>query len=53
MDQATAQLIRAATGEVPHTYRGACPDALEGFTTRDPDCPACQAITATEAPTHD
>ncbi len=37
--------VRAiATGELRHAFNGMCPDAVEGASTRDPDCPACQAL---------
>lgn len=38
------QLIDAATGKIAHIYAGFCPDELEGFDSRDPDCPACQIL---------
>lgn len=41
-------LVKVATNEVSHTYNGQCPDDLEGFAVRDPDCPACQAIVQAE-----
>lgn len=39
-----AALERVATGEVRHLHNGLCPDAIEGFESRDPNCPACQVI---------
>lgn len=42
-------LVKVATNEVSHAYNGQCPDGLEGFVVRDPDCPACQAILQAEA----
>lgn len=41
-------LVAVATGQVDHVYMGQCPDKIEGHTTRDHDCPACQAIMAAE-----
>lgn len=41
-------LVKVATNEVSHAYNGQCPDDLEGFAVRDPDCPACQAIMQAE-----
>ncbi|NKI68897.1 hypothetical protein GN109_05645 [Collimonas pratensis] len=38
-------LIDAATGKIAHIYAGFCPDELEGYDTRDPECPACQILT--------
>lgn len=37
-------LARVADGTVPHVFNGMCPDAVEGHDSRDPDCPACQAL---------
>ena len=31
-------LIAVATGEIEHTCDGLCPDRIEGFDSRDPDC---------------
>lgn len=43
---AVADLVAIATDARPHTYSdGLCPDRVEGPDTRDPECPACQAIT--------
>lgn len=42
-------LVKVATNEVSHANNGQCPDDLEGFAVRDPDCPACQAIMQAEA----
>jgi hypothetical protein len=33
-----------AAGRVEHRYMGGCPDALEGYEVRDPDCPACAVL---------
>lgn len=27
-----------------HMYRGACPDEVNGWVARDPECPACRAL---------
>jgi hypothetical protein len=27
-----------------HMYNGLCPDSIEGWETRDPECPACTAL---------
>ena len=37
-------LCHVATGQTPHVYNGMCPDALEGHSVRDDECPACKAI---------
>lgn len=42
-------LIEVAVGKVQHLYRGTCPDAIEGFDSRDPHCPACRVLTAAQA----
>lgn len=39
-----AELERVATGQVLHRHNGLCPDAVEGFNSRDPECPACQIL---------
>jgi len=44
-----ARLLAVATGKIPHLYEGRCPDYVNGPESRDPDCPACQAIAAAEA----
>ena len=38
------KLIAVATGEIDHTGDGLCPDRIEGFDSRDPDCPACKIL---------
>jgi hypothetical protein len=43
------ELLKVATNETRHVYMGLCPDELEGHNSRDPDCPACQAIANAEA----
>ena len=45
----SASLFDVATGKTPHLYAGRCPDSVNGPDSRDPDCPACQAIAAAEA----
>ena len=40
-----AELIAVATGEIDHTGNVLCPDPIEGFDSRDPDCPACKILT--------
>ena len=47
-----ARLFDVATGKIPHLYAGLCPDSVNGPESRDPDCPACQAIAAAEAQQH-
>ena len=32
------KLIAVATGEIKHAGNGLCPDPIEGFDSRDPDC---------------
>lgn len=49
MDRIISDLIKVATGELPHTYLELCPDTVDGHHQRDPECPACQAIMAAEA----
>lgn len=39
-----AELIAVATGEIEHAGNGLCPDRIEGFDSRDPDCPACKIL---------
>lgn len=29
-----------------HLYQGLCPDGVEGFDARDPECPTCRALVA-------
>ena len=38
------KLIAVATGEIEHAGNGLCPDPIEGFDSRDPDCPACKIL---------
>lgn len=48
IDGVVQALIEVAVGKVQHLYRGTCPDAIEGFDSRDPQCPACQVLTAAQ-----
>lgn len=41
-------LIKVATNEIDHDYYGLCPDIVDGFDCRDPDCKACQIIMSAE-----
>ena len=34
-------LLDLALGRVRHVYAGLCPDDVEGWESRDPECPAC------------
>ena len=43
-------LIDHACGRVHHINLGSCPDILEGYDSRDSDCPVCCAIDATVQP---
>lgn len=38
------RMRQVATGEIAHLFQGSCPDEVEGFQVRDPECPACQII---------
>lgn len=42
-------LTTIATGELRHSYNGACPDQVEGSKVRDTNCPACQVLLAASA----
>ncbi len=44
LNAATDGLVKIATGQVVHVYRGLCPDAVTGFDSRDSDCPACKIL---------
>lgn len=44
-----ARLLDVAMGKIPHIHAGLCPDAGSGSRSRDPECPACRAISAAEA----
>lgn len=43
-----AILVKVARGEVQHDYAGRCPDPVEGYESRDPECPICQLIMRVE-----
>lgn len=45
----SARLLDVATGKIPHLYAGLCPDIDASSSSRDPECPACQALIAAEA----
>lgn len=47
-DELLEQALAIMTGEY-HLYRGLCPDAVAGWNSTDPDCPACAVITAIRA----
>ena len=53
--QAHAEALYAAEGQetptdepiakrLTHTYMGDCPDEVNGWESRDPECPACRAL---------
>jgi len=43
---AMMHLIRVdAAFEMEHDWNGLCPDSDTGMSSRDPDCPACKALT--------
>lgn len=44
-----ARLLAIATGQLQHIYSDNCPDPVSGLESRDPKCPACQAIAVAEA----
>ncbi len=44
-----ARLLDVATGKIPHLYAGLCPDIDASPRSRDPECPACQVISAAES----
>lgn len=46
---APADLLRVAIGTLAHDRMGGCPDEVEGWAARDPQCAACRAIMAAEA----
>ncbi|HGN1450904.1 TPA: hypothetical protein ACKRP6_005215 [Pseudomonas aeruginosa] len=48
-ESALDTLRKAASGEVKHLNNGLCPDDIEGHEARDPDCPVCRALLATES----
>lgn len=37
-----------AARQIAHANNGLCPDEVEGFVTRDDECPACQALMAAD-----
>lgn len=43
-----SKLLKVSTGEIPHIYDGLCPDNMEEFETRDPECKACQILCESE-----
>lgn len=43
------RLVQVATGEIPHLYRGGCPDVTDDTNVRDCECPACRVIIDAEA----
>lgn len=44
-----SRLLAIATGQLQHIYSDNCPDPVSGLESRDPKCPACQAIAVAEA----
>lgn len=44
MAERAQALEHVATGKIVHLYSGLCPDALNEFHSRDPDCPACRIL---------
>lgn len=48
IDGVVQALIEVAVGKVQHLYRGTCPDAIEGFDSRDQQCPACRVLIAVQ-----
>lgn len=51
-DSRTQQLMRAlidvGSGKIAHENNGSCPDAVEGFDTRNDECPACRVLIAAQ-----
>lgn len=45
---AVENLLAVATGREEHLYQGGCPDDVEGWETRDPECKACQVLVDAE-----
>lgn len=44
-DASTPGILRQyAEGRLSHLGNGLCPDSVEGYDTRDPDCPVCIAL---------
>lgn len=48
MQEDVQLLVDVATGKVGHAYQGLCPDTIEGFDSRDAECPVCRAIARLE-----
>jgi len=42
------QLIKVGTRRIPHRYDGRCPDSLNDYEARDPNCLACQVLIEAE-----
>lgn len=50
IDAKSVELLLAyAQGGYVHLNRGNCPDTVQGFAARDPDCVVCQAVDAVSA----
>lgn len=43
-----ARLRRIAIGQDRHRYSGHCPESLNDWADRDPSCPACKVLRATD-----
>lgn len=50
VNSAEQVLIAYAENRISHINRGMCPDVINGFDERDPDCPVCQALAAAATP---
>lgn len=37
-------LISVGAGKIQHHYAGLCPDAVNGRSSRDSECPACRVM---------
>lgn len=49
-DRALVRDLRdVAAGAIRHEYMGACPDAVQGYDTRDPECDACRVLLRADA----
>jgi hypothetical protein len=48
LEAAAIGLHEVAARRVHHAGLGLCPDALEGYDSRDPDCQACRALMAAD-----
>lgn len=44
LKQRLDKVREVALGRVPHRYMGGCPDALDGWDLRDPECAACAIL---------